>query len=212
MKKVLFIAIALTLVLSVSAFAAGMNVHSKIAIHIKAHPTSCTKLYPTFTNCAQIVFTWPNPDMINGFDFMPVFYDLVSWGVLETGVIWPEATWGSASWVKCKGDVAVGSLQHSADTVDPTGNNGTAIGWSICQTLWAMAPGYGWLIATEPGRITPVPNPVSQAWFVVDCNGMYDVPFCVSSAGIGQGMIGDDPCRATATVPSTWGEIKGMFR
>jgi hypothetical protein len=207
MKKVIVVTMALTLVLGVSAFA-GDNVHGKIAIHLKAHPTSCTKSYPVFTNCAEIVFTWgPTGD----FDFMPVFYDLVSWGVLETGVIWPEAQWLSASWIKCKGDVAVGSLQHSADTVDPTGNNGTAIGWSLCQTTWAMAPGVGWLYATGPGMICPAPNPVSQAWFVVDCNGIYDVPSVVSCAGVG-GMVGDDPCRATVTDRSTWGAIKGMFR
>ena len=34
---------------------------------------------------------------------------------------------------------------------------------------------------------------------------------CIYCAGIG-GMIGDDPCVVVGTEPSTWGEIKSMFK
>ena len=136
MKKALVIAIALTLVLAVTALA-GQNAIGKLAVHVKAHPTSCTKSYPTFTTCQSIVTTWA---ATGDFDVMPVFFDLTMYTVTETGLLWPEATWGSASWVRCKGDVSVGSINHSVDHPGVTdGSNGTAIAWSTCQVGWGIA-------------------------------------------------------------------------
>ena len=215
MKKVLVLAIALTFALSAYAFA-GANIHAKVAVHIKAHPTSCTKSYPVITSCSGIVFTWAAQ---GDFDAMPVFYDLMGFTLLETGLAWPEAAWGSASWVRCKGDVSVGSILHTAAPANPAETllqtNGVAIGWSACNALAFMNPGFCWLFATGPGMIIPVPNPVTGDFGFVDCapepGPYYDRPFCVSGAGIG-GMVGDDPCRPTANEPSTWGEIKSIFK
>ena len=54
---------------------AGGNPAHKVAIHVKAHPTSCTKAYPVFTTCSSIVHTWAAQGDL---DVMPVFYDLAS--------------------------------------------------------------------------------------------------------------------------------------
>jgi len=200
MKKVLVIALALTFV--ATAALAGGNPANKIAIHLKAHPTSCTKAYPAFTNCSQIVFTWMN---LGDVDAMPVFYDMVGYTVTEFGLTWPAA-WGSMSWVRCKGELAVGTILNPGD--------GTSIAWTTCQVGWGIAPGAGWLIATEPGMVCPIPYFATGDYGVVDCSPSpgpyYDYPVTVSCGGVG--MVGDDPCRAVATESSTWGEIKSMFR
>jgi len=212
MKKVLLIVVALTFVLTAVAFAGGNALH-KVAIHVKAHPTTCKQI-PVFTTCTAIVFTYANTGDIAA---IPVFYDLAGFKLNELGMSWPEALWGSASWFKCKGDVAVGMITHTAVPENPAETlaqtNGTAIAWATCQNTWASAPGYAYLAAYDPGMICPVPNPVTHMMGVTDCSAdaLYDPPYCVSCAGVG-GMVGDDPCRPTAVEPSTWGEIKSIFK
>jgi hypothetical protein len=120
--------------------------------------------------------------------------------------------------VKCKGDVAVGSILHSAVPEVPAQTalqqNFVAIGWSVCQTTWASAPGYVWLAAATPGHVCPVLDPATGQFGPIDCSpepGPYQqAPMCLSCAGIF--MLGDDPCRPTAVEPSTWGEIKSIFK
>ncbi|MFH1218900.1 MAG: hypothetical protein V1694_00400, partial [Candidatus Eisenbacteria bacterium] len=183
----------------------GQNLGCKIAIHLKAHPTSCTKLYPAFTDCNMINETWLP---IGDFDAMPVFYDLASYTVHEFGLTWP-AEWGSTSWIRCKGDIAVGTILLPGE--------GTAIAWTVCQFGWGLATGAAWLTATGPGYVTPVANPATMQIDVVDCDfvtGPYqDFPILISSGGVG-GLAGDDPCRTppTAVEPSTWGQIKSIFK
>lgn len=202
MKKVLVIAIALTFV--ATAALAGGNPAHKAAIHCKAYPiTSCTKGWPSITTCSGIVYTWAN---LGDFEAMPVFYDLVQYSAIGFGLTWP-AEWGSMAWSRCKGDLAVGGIVYPGE--------GTGITWTACQTSWSVVMGYGWLTASSAGSVCPIPDPATGDIGVVDCAaspGPYlDYPMCISCAGIG-GMLGDDPCRPTATQPSTWGEIKSMFK
>jgi hypothetical protein len=202
MKKVLVIAIALTFALSVTALAGnGHNPIIKIGMHTKAHPTSCTKGYPVFTSCSNIITT----TALCEFDVMPVFFDLVEVTVTEFGLTWP-AEWGTMSWVRCKGTIAVGGILNPGE--------GTAISFQTCQYSWSIAPGYGWLIATGPGTVTPIPYFATGDYGVVDCQPSpgpyYDYPVCIFSAGA-CGLTGDDPCFPTAVEPSTWGSIKSMF-
>jgi hypothetical protein len=213
MKKVLLIVVALTFVLTAAAFAGGNATH-KVAIHVNAYPITC-KGMPVFTACTQIVTTYP---LGGNIEVIPVFYDLAGFKLNELGMSWPEATWGSASWTKCKGDVAVGMITNSAVPEVPSQTiaqtNGTAIAWSTCQSASAFsAPGFAWLFAADPGLICPVPNPVTRMMGVTDCsaNALYDAPQCVSCAGV-LGHVGDDPCRPTAVESSTWGEIKSIFK
>jgi hypothetical protein len=183
---------------------AGANDQVKLAIHAKAHPTSCTVNYPNFTHCSQITSTYPGSGDV---DILPVFFDLKEYTVTEFGLEWPPA-WGSMSWVRCRGTVAVGTVIRSGD--------GTAIAWSGCQRGWSIVPGYGWLAANTPGVIRPVPNPATDEYGVVDCEpspGPYqDFPAAEPcGAGIG-GAVGDDPCGGGGGNLSTWGEINSMFR
>jgi hypothetical protein len=177
-----------TLVLGIfcGALLAGPNANHKIAIHVKSHPTSCAKGYPSFTGCDQIVTTWKGSGDI---DIMPVFYDLTEFTVVEFGLMWP-AEWYSMSWVRCKGDLAVGGVGLPGE--------GTAIAWSTCQKSWAANPGFGWLIAPTPGRVYAVPNPATGDYGVVDCSSSpgpyYDYPIYTTYSGI-CGLMGDNPCR-----------------
>ena len=203
MKKAIVIALALMLVSTVAFAGLGLNPTHKAAVHVKIHPTSCTKGYPVFAACTDIVTTWaPLGDL----DVMPVFYDLTQAQVTEFGMTWP-VEWYSMSWIRCKGDLAIGTVKYSGE--------GTSIAWTTCQYAWALAPGYGWLAATGPGSVTVVPNPATGDYGVVDCQpspGPYmDYPRCVIEAGIG-GILGGEPCAPTATEPSTWGQIKSMFK
>lgn len=203
MRYGLTVVAVLVLAVAVSASVyAGINPMNKIALHVKAHPTSCTKGYPTFTMCSQIVFTYPG---LGDVDVLPVFYELVAYTVAETGLQWPSA-WGSASWVRCKGDIAVGGIVNSGD--------GTAVAWSTCQHTWSIAIGYAWLLATGPGYLCPSRNPATYDYGVVDCaptpGPYYDYASEISCAGIG-GMLGDDAC-PRACEPGSWGSIKAMFK
>jgi hypothetical protein len=172
MKKILVIAIALTFV-ATTAFA-GHNAAHKLAIHVKAHPTSCTKAYPTITDCTEIVTTWAQ---CGDFDAMPVFFNLSDYTVVEFALTWP-AEWGSTSWVRCKGELAVGGILYAGE--------GTAIAWTTCQYGWSMLPGYAWLAATGPGMVQAIPNPATAMYGTVDCSDPfeYDFPLGVFAAGI----------------------------
>jgi hypothetical protein len=143
---------------------------------------------------------------------LPVFFDLNAYTVAEASVIWPETTWGSGSWVRCKGDVAVGILQHSADQVafDPQ-TRGFAIAWSTCQSGYSVAPGYCWLPAITSARICPASNPATGDMGVVDCASRYAHPIVTFCAGV-MGPEGDSPCQYTTVQPTTWGSIKAMFK
>jgi hypothetical protein len=52
---------------------------------------------------------------------------------------------------------------------------------------------------------------VPQVINIGDCTGALDQPVAVYSAGIG-GAAGEDPCVPVGIEPTTWGDIKGMFR
>jgi hypothetical protein len=199
------VALVLVLVagLTVSGYG-GRNDGLKIGVHIKSHPTSCAGAYPSFATCGSITSTWASCGDV---DVMPVFFDLKEYSVVETGLEWPEE-WGSMSWVRCKGDLAVGTIVNSGD--------GTAVCWTACQQGWSVAAGFGWLTAASSGLIRPVPNPATGEYGVVDCDfnpdPSYDHPlFDPGAAGV-CGAAGDDPCNPKGGSESTWGGIKAMFR
>ena len=204
MKKtyVLIGLVSLVAVLALGTLAfAGQNISAKTAVHVKAHGTSCTQGYPTFTMCDQMITTWSS---LGDIDVIPVFYNLVAYREVGLVVTWPPE-WGSMSWVRCKGDAATGNLVHSGDYTD--------ISWTSCQYKWSAAPGYGWLHATTRGSICTSRN-ISHWCIVIDCSpppGPYWDWTCISCSGVG-GWIGDDPCMPSSGVePSSWGGIKALF-
>jgi hypothetical protein len=201
--------VALVVALTGTAMA-GANANGKIAVHIKAYPTSCTKGYPTFTSCSQIRTTYSGGDA----HVMPVFYDLAEYTAVEVGLNF--AAYCSNSWVKCKGDMSVGIIIRSADAADqPVDRRGTYVSWNTCQNSWAVAPGYLWTCSSSPSRFCPAPNPATGKFGFEDCASVpgpsYDDPVLVSCGGM-QGAVGDDPCGPTDTEPTTWGAIKSIFR
>ena len=209
MKKAIVIAIGLTLVITAAGFAGqGRNPHAKIAIHTQATAPVCTvKAWPVFTSCSAIKTTFPGSGV--PVYVMPVFYDLVEFTVTEFGLQWP-ALWYTMIWARCKGDIAVGGISQPGD--------GTAISWSACQTMWSICPGVGSFANpayVTQGQVCPIPYFATGDYGVVDCQPSpgpyYDYPEFAHCAGIG-GIIGDDPCEVTATQPSTWGEIKSIFK
>jgi hypothetical protein len=195
MKRVLVIAVALTLVLTAVAFAA-YNPDAKVAIHVRPHNAKlgCNLATPIET-CADIVFTEPG----FSFDAFPVFYDLTEYLGCEYAVCWPAWSY-SAAFTSCS-DLIIGGVINSGDGASHT--------WFSCQT-GVCIPSFLWLYADFPGVVCPCPHPISGLYSVLDCHESIDDPICVSCAGV-YGAVGDDPCRPTGTAPSTWGQIKGMF-
>ena len=118
---------------------------------------SCTKAYPTFASCEAISTTWANT---GDFCAMPVFFDLVEYVAVGFGIDWP-ADWGTGSWVRCKGDLAVGGITNPGE--------GTGITWTACQNTWSVAPGYIWLAASGAGMVELVADPATGDLGVVDC-------------------------------------------
>jgi len=197
MKKVLVVAVALTLVLSAVAFA-GNNPAAKVAVHVKNHNAKqgCLTM-PVITGCADIVTTYAG----SSFDAFPVFYDLTEYKGCEYGLCWPAWTY-SAAFTSCS-DLVIGGVRWSGD--------GVSHAWTLCQS-GVITPSWAWLYADGPGMVCPCPYPGTGLISVLDCAGGLDAPCDVFCAGV-YGMIGDDPCAggASATEQSTWGGIKAIF-
>jgi hypothetical protein len=193
MKKILVIAVALTLALSALALA-GNNPDAKVAVHVRPHNAKAGCTVNIFT-CVDIVTTEPGYSI----DAFPVFFDLVEYLGCEYGLCWPEWTY-SAAWNNCA-DLVIGSIIWPGDGASHT--------WLACQYGVAV-PSFVWLYADAPGYICPCPHPISGIINVLDCAEGLDDPMCIFCAGV-YGYIGDDPCWPTGTEPSSWGEIKGLF-
>ncbi len=195
--RVLVIAIALTLALCAMAFA-GANPDAKIAIHVRNHnaKAACT-ITPAIVTCADVVTT----NATGNFDAFPVFFDLTEYQGVEFGVTWPVWAY-SADFTNCA-DLVIGEIKNPGD--------GSSHAWTTCQ-YGVAAPCFLWMYADAGGgMICPIPHPIAGAISIVDCAEGVDTPMCIFCAGV-YGMVGDDPCAPTATEPSSWGEIKGMFR
>jgi len=195
--KILAIALALTMVLSVAA-TAGQNPNVKCAVHVDGHNAkrSCTNL-PVIEDCTGVVTTWGT----YSFDAMPTFFDLYGITGAEYSMTWPAWTY-SATWTNCS-DLVIGAIVNPGDAISHT--------WTVCQIQYAVICGWAWLYADGPGMLCMVPHAGTGFIGVVDCEFQPDVPMCFFCAGV-YGDVGDDPCEPTATEASTWGGIKGMFK
>jgi hypothetical protein len=194
MKKVLVVAVALTLVLSASAFA-GQNAAAKGAIHVIPHASrTCAKGFPVVTGCGEIITTEPGLDV----DAFPVFFELIEYQGFDYGMVFPGPY--SCAFTSCS-DLAIGTITWPGD--------GISHAWYLCQPGPIVLPGWGWIYGT--GYVELVAHPTAGGVIVGDCGGVLDDIICLTKSGIG-GMFGDDPCLPTATEQSTWGGIKGIFK
>ncbi len=193
MKKVLVLAVALTLVLSASAFA-GANPEAKVAVHVLNHASrSCSKNFPSISGCQDIITTNEGINV----DFFPVWFDLTEYQGFEYGVMWEGP---SCMFTSCS-DLTIGDILYPGD--------GISHAWTSCQPGPVGIPGFGWIYSY--GMVMIVPHPESGELVVGDCASIVDPPICIFAAGT-NGMLGDDPCAPTANEESTWGSIKSMFK
>jgi hypothetical protein len=201
--KILAIALALTMLLSVAA-TAGDNPAAKVCVHLEDHNAKRACPLPAFTACTDINTNYTAVAPYSQIDAIVVFYNVVGFAGAEFGLTWPAA-WGTTSFTHCA-DFAIGAIVNPGD--------GLAITWTNCQPGYGVGVGYAWLYAypTSPGYICPIPSPASGKLMVADCtvNANEDEVLCILCAGVG--VIGDDPCEETATEASTWGGIKSMFK
>jgi hypothetical protein len=201
MKKVLLIAVALTLVVGATAIA-GNNPDAKVAIHVIPAPLrpGCAKHGLDLENatCADLITT----EAGNAINAFPVFFDLTEYLGCEYGICWP-GWYYSAAFTSCSYFV-IGGIVNPGDGASHT--------WLNCYTGMCV-PSYldFYLIpgVDTGGMICPCPAPNGQLK-VLDCAEAVDDPVCIFCAGV-YGAIGDDPCEPTGTETSTWSEIKGMF-
>jgi hypothetical protein len=195
MKKVLVVAVALTLVLSATAFAGANYGVAKVAVHVDVHGSrSCTKGFPTgIAGCGDIVFELAGADA----DCFPVFFDLVEYQGAEYSMTWPGLY--STVFTSCS-DLTIGGITFTGD--------GVSHAWTACQPGPVCMPGWAWIF--DYGMVCVAPHPETGRVVIADCEGLMDDPICVFCAGIG-GFTGDDPCEPTATEAKSWGQIKGMF-
>jgi hypothetical protein len=111
MKKVLVVAVALTLIVSASAFAGANDGLAKVCVHVEAHASrTCLKGFPVITGCEDVVETLAGQDA----DCFPVFYDLVEFQGFDFGMIWPGMY--SCAYTSCS-DLTIGGIVWPGDGV-----------------------------------------------------------------------------------------------
>jgi hypothetical protein len=196
MTKSLLMVLAVSLILGANAFAGQNAGVAKVAVHVIPHASrSCTKSFPSITGCADIITTEAGPDV----DAFPVFFDLVEYQGFDYGVTWPGPY--SCVFTSCS-DLTIGGIVNTRD--------GISHAWFVCQPGPVAITGWGWI--SGHGLVCIVPHPTMGGPQVGDCHqGEPDGMIYNFCAGIGD-SVGDDPCAAVATEPTTWGAIKGMYR
>jgi hypothetical protein len=205
MKRPLLLTLFVVCVLA-TAVLAGNNPNAKLAIHVRVHATK-NPCSVNITSCSDISTT----EASDNFDAFPIFFDLVEYKGCSYSLTWPDWTY-SAALTSCS-DFVIG------DITLPGPNQYAAHSWTTCQETDICIPGFVWLYADGPGLIYALdPSAPDLGLEVLDCespNGGLDTPVKACKAGV-SGESGDpDPCDCppyNATLPTTWGEIKSLFR
>jgi hypothetical protein len=194
MKKVIVVALLLTLAASTTCLA-GANPMAAWAVHVLPHGSrTCAKNFPVITGCEDMITTEPGADV----DAFPVIYNLVEYQGFDYGMTWPGLY--SCAFTSCS-DLAIGTIVWPGD--------GISHAWYTCQPGPIAITGWGWIY--DHGLICLAPHPTAGGPNVGDCAGQIDFACPGACAGIG-GFIGDDPCLpSSGTESSSWGAIKGLF-
>lgn len=180
---------------------AGYNSEVKVGIHVLPHDPErgCFRNYPVIDEPADIVFTYDGCS--EEVDFFPVFFDLTECYGVEYAVVWPGSQ--TCTFTICSYS-HIGQLVNSGDWI--------AQCFDGCQTGYAVIPGWGEVIMDVPGYVCMAETEPGGRIGILDCHEAIDVPVANFCAGV-CGTIGEDPLYADqATVPTTWGEIKSLFR
>jgi hypothetical protein len=197
MRRTLLVAFCFVLLLT-SAVLAGANPQVKLAIHVRAHNAKLACNYGTIIDCHDIVTTYAGQDV----DAFPVFFDLNEWRGCEYAITWP-IEWGSAAFTSCS-DFVIGSITEP--------DSGASHTWGGDCGAGVMVPSYLWLYANSSGQICPKGHPHHGHIYALDCHEAVDSVPAISQGCAGlYGAAGADPC-AIAVTPTTWGEIKSLFK
>ena len=200
MKHALLLAIALVLVVSYPALG-GRNPDVKVGIHVLPHDPErgCFLNFPVIDDPSDIIFTYDGCG--EEVDFFPVFFDLSECRGVEYAVIWPGSQ--TCTFTICSYS-HIGQLVNSGDWISQC--------WLECKTGYAIIPGWGEVTMDEPGYVCFAEVPYTGQISILDCSDAIDVPVANFCAGV-CGTIGENPLYADqATEPTTWGEIKSLFR
>jgi hypothetical protein len=197
MRRGILISLFLVCALSTALLAAN-NPNAKMALHLRPHSAKAGCDYGTIEDCEDIVYELED----GSFDAFPVFFDLIEFLGCEYGLEWPE-TWSSASFTNCS-DFVIGGVVNPGD--------GAAHTWTSCQPSGVCVPAFVWIVAYGPGQICPTDNPLTGFPKVLDCAQGADSLFTYGACAGLYGAEGDDPCELNPITPTTWGEIKSLFK
>jgi hypothetical protein len=176
------------------------NQNLKVVLHVEAHDSrSCSKNVPVINSRADFVRMW---DTYTDVDVFFVVFSYDSLTNVQFGLEWPQE-WGSAFTYHC-GDLAIGGIEYPGDWV--------SLAWQTCQRNdvrpqhWPVA--WTWLAPTSDGEVAIG----SQYLVTVDCDFQEVDPESIFNAGLNTDPYEGPPGGGVATVPSTWGAVKAMFR
>jgi uncharacterized repeat protein (TIGR01451 family) len=175
----------------------------KVAVHVEAHDDrrTCSSNMPVLETCADIKYT--SEAQVYSVDAFPVFFDLVEYQGVEYALSWCDSgTCYDAVFTSCS-DFSIGDIEHSGD--------GIAQAWTSCHPGPCAVPGWAWIYADGPTTICVVGHPETWSVHLLDCASRMGNPEGSYCAGI-CGDLGDDPCATTDQRPTTWGDIKAIFK
>jgi hypothetical protein len=198
MKKAILVAAIMILSLSTWVFA-GPNFNAKAWVHVLDHTSrTCTKNFPAgIDSCDDIVYLLAAEDA----DCFVVFWDLVNYQGFDYALTWPGTY--TAAFTSCS-SLTIGSIVNPGD--------GVSHAWYVCQSGDVAIPGWAWIYDT--GAVCLADHPTANGVVVGDCSAILDTlpEISYGCAGIGGYVPGGlTPCEA-AIEPTSWGQIKSMFR
>jgi hypothetical protein len=191
--------------------AAADNANVKFAIHFVTYATkTCSKL-PAISSREQIVTRWNSTGDVDAFF---VIFDYDSLLNYEYALTWP-AEWGSCSTVICAKDLSLGGVVNPGDALSAS--------FFDCQRpirLGGSRPNYWpvvkhWFAPTGSGEIGIIRSSTTGMFGTVGCwppsNPIHAEPETVYYGGILMDpYVGPPP--GNATLPTTWGAVKALFK
>jgi hypothetical protein len=205
------------------------------AIVLHVAPDDHNTCFDAPTSSEQVVTRAPADGSIGGrynvyVIGVPKSDDNASWGLagIEFGIDYSRGKPGSEalvvhSWTSCS------DMEFSADNW-PQAGTGNILTWvspENCQTAMMVPAGYFTVSAYAPSSMALIPNPVSAAMKIANCDGVeavienYVKPARVGWVSMRGGLRNSssdgcnpllEPCDATVPVqPTTWGKMKALY-
>jgi hypothetical protein len=191
--------------------ATTVNANVKMALHILPHGVStCSgKSIPVITSFDGIIRTQSTHAEL---DVFLVIFDYDSLSGYEYDLNWP-AEWGSASTQVCVGDLGVGQIIYPSDPGLAYTLSGGTCKISGVNAAAFLPVAYSWLAPNSDGEIEIEENKNDGNNGVLNCPAVGD-PAEQWIQAIYNAGVNVDPYEGPgpATVPTSWGSIKALFR